>query len=60
MDGSQNQQNQHNNPNQQWKVPKRVSRERKIEARDEFARRSVELKLQQLQLQQQQQHQSNH
>ena len=58
MDGSQNQQNHHDNPIQQWKVPKRVSRERKIEARDDFARRSVELKLQQLQLQQQ--HQPNH
>ncbi len=58
MDGSQNQQNQYNNPNQQWKVPKRVSREKKIESRDEVARRSVELKLQQLQLQQQ--HQPNH
>jgi hypothetical protein len=34
-------------------VPKRVSREKKIEFRDEVARRSVELKLQQLQLQQQ-------
>jgi len=58
MDGSQNQQNQHYNPNQQWKVPKRVSREKKIEFRDGVARRSVELKLQQLQLQQQ--HQLNH
>ena len=58
MDGSQDQQNQHNNPNQQWKVPKRVSREKKTESRDEIARRSVELKLQQLQLQQQ--HQPNH
>ena len=58
MDGSQNQQNQYNNPNQQLKVPKRVSRERKIGDRDEVARRSVELKLQQLQLQQQ--HQPNH
>ncbi len=58
MDGSQGQQNQHNNPNQQWKVPKRVSREKKIESRDEIARRSIELKLQQLQLQQQ--HQPNH
>jgi len=58
MDGSQNQQNQHNNPNQQWKVQKRVSHERKTESRDEVARRSVELKLQQLQLQQQ--HQPNH
>ena len=58
MDGSKNQQNQYNNPNQQWKVPKRVSREKKIESRDEVARRSVELKLQQLQFQQQ--HQPNH
>ena len=58
MDGPQDQQNQHNNPNQQWKVPKRVSREKKTESRDEIARRSVELKLQQLQLHQQ--HQPNH
>ncbi len=58
MNGPPSQQNQHNNPQQQWRVPKRVSRERRIEARDATTQRLLELRLQQLQFQPQQ-HQPN-